>query len=213
MSPLPVAGRRSPTGRGAAPTTARSSRCGGRDPRRRTTRSPTTWRAAGDVPDVPALADEPRLVGHRLRRRRRRRPRPRATVTCVVRHQRARRAGRRAGGRRGARHRARRPVRRHPARDPGREIGDGRRPPGSGSAARPIPLWTVSTRTSDGDFDRSVVRRRGRRPLAVAGAPAGLGDAAAERRLDPARRLRPRPAAGRDAVRGPPRPPGDGARP
>ena len=45
-------------------------------------------------------------------------------------------------------------------------------------------------------------RRRGRRPLAVDGPAPRLRGPAAPRRLDPARRLRPRPAAGRAAVRG-----------
>ena len=81
MSPVPVAGHRSPTGCGPAPTTARSSRSGGR-PRRRTTRSGTTWPAPGGSrrylpwPMSPGWeVTDFGVVGG---------PRPRATVTCVA---------------------------------------------------------------------------------------------------------------------------------
>ena len=65
--------------------------------------------------------------------------------------------------------------------DPGAEIGDG--PPHAKVRidGHPIPLWSVLTSDADVDFDRSVFAGEARGPLAVAGAPAGLGGPAAAR--------------------------------
>ena len=142
---------------------------------------------AGNLPDVPALADEPRVVGHRLRGRRRR-PGP-GHRDVRVGDQRARRSGRRVRGRRGARHRARRTVRRPRRRRPRSRGGGGPADvPGSGSAASPCRCGSCRRRRPTAVRPLGL-RRRGQGPVAVAGAPAGLGDAAAARRLDPARRL------------------------
>ena len=147
--------------------------------------------ATAAVPDVPALAAEPGLAGHRLRGGGRTRWRRAGGDDLRLGHQRARRAGRRAGGQRGGRHRAGLPRRRHRARRPGRRdrrrSADGPRARSTGQA---VPLWPVSTSDSRGEWDRSVVAGEARRPLAVDGPAPGLGDPAAARRLDPARRLR-----------------------
>ena len=145
---------------------------------------------AGHLPDVPAVADEPRLVGHRLRGRRRTTG-PWATATCVsgtseldgpvdvfvVAEEPGTGLGARCAG--------------IDSSDPGREVGDGQP-----TVRVRIGSQSVSAvGRVDGDVRRPLrplgLRRRGRRPVAVAGAAAGLGDAAAARRLDPARRLRP----------------------
>ena len=132
-------------------------------------------------------------------------PRPRATVTCVRRHQRPRRAG--GAWWWSARSPAPGSARAAPA--------PCTRPRAARSATaqpdRQVRVGSPDDPALDG-LDRGrptgprprVFAGEARRALAVAGAAAGVGDAAAADEWILARRLRPRPAAARDAVRGPP---------
>ena len=88
--------------------------------RRRTTASPSTWRPPAGFPTYLPWPMSPGWTVTDFAAVGDARPARRATMTCMLRHQRARRAGRRPGGRRGGRHRAGRAVRGHRARRPRR---------------------------------------------------------------------------------------------
>ena len=89
-----------------------------------------------------------------------------------------------------------------PRTDPGAEIGDG--PPHAKVRidGHPISLWSVLDQRRRRRLRPVGLRRGGARPLAVAGAAAGVGGAAAQGRVDPDRHRRPGSRADRPAVRG-----------
>ena len=139
-----------------------AGRCGAR-------RRPVSYDAFADhlrrgrrLPDVPAVADEPGLVGHRLRRGRRG-DRPWATATCVsgtseldgpvdvfvVAEEPGTGLGSRCAG-----------IDRS---DPGREVGEGQPTVRVRIGSQTVPLWVVSTSTSDDALRPVGLRRRGRR--------------------------------------------------
>ena len=148
--------------------------------RRRTTRSASTCGSAGDFPTYLPWPMSPGwavtdfgVVGARDRTRATRRPACSGTSELdgpvdvfVVAEEAGTGLGARCAGT-------------LTATTPAARSATASRPRGSGSASQQVPLWTVSTAASDGEFDRSRVRRRGRRPLAVDRAAPGLGDAAA----------------------------------
>ena len=74
--------------------------------------------------------------------------------------------------------------------DPGGEVGHGPPAVKVHIEGQVVSLWPVSTDLSSGEMGTPGGGRRGARPVAVAGAAPGVGDAAAARRLDPARRQR-----------------------
>ena len=152
---LPDAGRAGPTSSWSCPDhgVGRAAVAAQRGVLRRVRRAPGRHRP---LPDLPAVAAEPGLAGHRLRRRRHRRPWP-GHDDLRLRDLGAGRTGRRARDQRGARHRPRRSHRRHPARRPRHR--DRRGPPTVRVRidSQIDPAVAGLHHAAAGEWDRSVV--------------------------------------------------------